>query len=174
MRKRQFCSSFNIVPNLDIDPYNVSEVSTSDTHSLTSIIEKYKYHPSTTAIKNYMDYGCSNGAKFSLFYNLCSVLNYLRSVSSYLYSVSSYIYSIRSHIYSIRSHIYSVWSYLYLVSSYFIQFSLLCSVSHTVQEDIVPQILSCSRFRNNQIELTKRQIQKYENTENRILNSNKK
>ena len=167
MRKRQFCSSFNIVPNLDIDPYNVSEVSTSDTHSLTSIIEKYKYHPSITAIKNYMNYGCSNGAKFSLFYDLCSVLNYLRSVSSYLYSVSSYIYSIRSYI-------YSVWSYLYLVSSYFIQFSLLYSVAHTVREDIVPQILSCSRFRNNQIELTKRQIQKYENTENRILNSNKK
>ena len=31
------------------------EVSTSDTNSLTSIIDKYKYHPSITAIKNYMD-----------------------------------------------------------------------------------------------------------------------
>ena len=47
------------------------------------------------------------------------------------------------------------------------------SVSHTVWQDIVPQILSCSRFGNNQIELRKRQIQKYKNMENRILNSNK-
>ena len=37
----------------------------------------------------------------------------------------------------------------------------------------MPQILSCSRFRNNQIELRTRQIQKDKNTENRILNSNK-
>ena len=37
----------------------------------------------------------------------------------------------------------------------------------------MPQIPSCSRFRNNQIELRKRQIQKYKNTEKRILNSNK-
>ena len=33
--------------------------------------------------------------------------------------------------------------------------------------------MSGSRFRNNQIALRKRQIQKYKNTENRILNSNK-
>ena len=44
----------NIVPDLDINAYNVSEVTTSDTNSLTSIIEKYK-HPSITAIKNHMD-----------------------------------------------------------------------------------------------------------------------
>ena len=44
------------------------------------------------------------------------------------------------------------------------------SVSHTVRKDIVPQILSCSRFRDNQIEQRKRQIK---STENRILNSNK-
>ena len=37
----------------------------------------------------------------------------------------------------------------------------------------MPQVLSCSRFRNNQTELRKRQIQKDKNTENRILNSNK-
>ena len=37
----------------------------------------------------------------------------------------------------------------------------------------MPQVLSCSRFRNNQIELGKRRIQKDKNTENRILNSNK-
>ena len=33
----------------------MSEVTTSDTNSLTSIIEKYKHHPSITAIKNHMD-----------------------------------------------------------------------------------------------------------------------
>ena len=62
---------------------------------------------------------------------------------------------------------------MYSVSSYFIQSSFLYSVSHVVREDIVPHILLCSRFRNNQIELRKSQIQKYKNTENRILNSNK-
>ena len=45
----------NIVPNLGIDAYNVSEVIISDTNSLISIIEKYKHHPSITAIKNRMD-----------------------------------------------------------------------------------------------------------------------
>ena len=45
----------NIVPNLDIDAYNVSEISASDTNSLASMIEKYKYLPSITAIKNHMD-----------------------------------------------------------------------------------------------------------------------
>ena len=62
---------------------------------------------------------------------------------------------------------------MYSVSSYFIQSSFLHSVSHTMREDIVPQVLSCSRFRNNQTELRKRQIPKYKNTENRILHSNK-
>ena len=37
----------NIVENLGID--------TSDTNSLTSTIEKYKHHPSITAIKNHMN-----------------------------------------------------------------------------------------------------------------------
>ena len=37
----------------------------------------------------------------------------------------------------------------------------------------MPQVLSCSRFKNNQIELRKRQIQKDKNTEIKILNSNK-
>ena len=36
----------------------------------------------------------------------------------------------------------------------------------------MPQILSCSRFKNNQIDLRTCQIQKYKNTENKILNSN--
>ena len=37
----------------------------------------------------------------------------------------------------------------------------------------MPQTLSCSRFKNDQIDLRKHQIQKYKNTENKILNSNK-
>ena len=37
----------------------------------------------------------------------------------------------------------------------------------------MPQILLCCRCSNNQLELRKRQIQKYKNTENRIWNSNK-
>ena len=41
----------NIVPNLGIDAYIVSEVITSHATSLKSIIEKYKHHPSITAIK---------------------------------------------------------------------------------------------------------------------------
>ena len=62
---------------------------------------------------------------------------------------------------------------MYSVSSYFIQSSFLYSVSHTVREAISLQVLSCNRFRNNQIELRKRQIPKDKNTENRILNSNR-
>ena len=102
-----------------------------------------------------------------------SVRSYIYSVSSNLYSVRSYLYSVSSNLYSVRTYFYSVSSYMYSVSSYFIQSSFLYSVSHVVREDIVPHILSCSRFRNNQIELRKSQIQKYKNTENRILNSNK-
>ena len=37
----------------------------------------------------------------------------------------------------------------------------------------MPHILPCSKFRNNQIEIRNRQIQKYQNTKNRILNNNK-
>ena len=37
----------------------------------------------------------------------------------------------------------------------------------------MPQTLSCSRFKNDQIDLRKCQIQKHKNTENKILNSNK-
>ena len=87
-------------------------------------------------------YGCSNGAKFGLFYYICSALNYLYSVSSYLYSVTAYMYSISSYLsyftsymYSVSSYLYSVTFYIYSVSSYFIQSSFLCSVSHTVRED---------------------------------------
>ena len=53
MLKHQFF--INIVTNLGIDAYNVHEVTTADANSLTSVIEKYKHHPTITAIKNYMD-----------------------------------------------------------------------------------------------------------------------
>ena len=58
--RKIFCSSFNdffgnTAPNLGIDVYNLRKVTTSDTNSLTSIIEKYKHYPSIKAIKNYVD-----------------------------------------------------------------------------------------------------------------------
>ena len=84
----------------------------------------------------------------------------------YQYSVTSYLYSVSSYLYLVTSYICSVWSY-------FIQSSVLYSLSHTVREDIVPHILSCSRSRNNQIELRKREIQKMQKYRNRILISNK-
>ena len=80
---------------------------------------------------------------------------YLYSARSHKYSVSYYLYSVRSYLYLISSYLYSVRSYIYSVSSYFIQSSYLYSISHTMREDIVSQILSCNRFRNNQIELRK-------------------
>ena len=80
---------------------------------------------------------------------------------------------IQSHMFSLVSFVFAVSSYIYSVSSYFIQSSFLYSVSRTVREDIVSKVLSCSRFKNNQTELRKRQIQKYKNTENKILNSNR-
>ena len=62
---KTFNDSFvNIVPNLAIDAYNVSEVTASDTNSLISIIEKYEHHPSITAIKNHMDKRGKNNFSF--------------------------------------------------------------------------------------------------------------
>ena len=114
------------------------------------------------------------------------------SVSSYIYIQSHLIY-IQSHLIYIQSHMYSVSSYIYIFSLIIFIFSQILYIfslilflfshilyifsffvfSRTVREDIVPQVLSSSRFRNNQIELRKRRIQKDKNTENRILNSNK-
>ena len=97
----------------------------------------------------------------------------LFAFSPILYSISSYLYSVTSYIYSVSSYLYSVTSFIYSVSSYLIQSSFLYSVSRTLRQDIVQQVLSCSRFRNNKTELRRRQIQKDKNTKNRILNSNK-
>ena len=81
-----------------------------------------------------------------------------------MYSVASFMYSVSSYFYSFTSNQFCL-----------ILFSLLFlySVSHTVREHVVPQILSCGRFRNNLIESRKFQIQNYKNIENGILNSNK-
>ena len=98
------------------------------------------------------------------------VRSYIYSVSYYLYSVRSYIY-IQSHLICIQSdliyiqaHLICIQSDLTYIQSH-IQSSFLHSVSHTVRENIVQQILSCSRFRNNQIEL--RNIE-YKNTIQKI------
>ena len=63
MQAKTFNKFFvNVLPNLGIDLYNVSEITTSDTNSLTSIIEKYKHHPSIIAIKNQKWYGSDREA----------------------------------------------------------------------------------------------------------------
>ena len=56
----------------------------------------------------------------------------------------------------IESHLIYMQYHLTLLSLFF-----LYSVSHIAREDILSQTLSCSRFTNNQIELRKRQVQKY-------------
>ena len=98
-------------------------------------------------------------SNFTLF---ISVLTY----SSHLYSVVSFAFSrilfAFSHISLVLSHILYVFSLiLYVFSLILFLFSLLFlySVSHTVREDIVPQILSCSKFRKHQ------EIKKTPNTE---------
>ena len=134
---------------------------------------------------------------YSVSSHLYSVSSYIYSVSSYMYSISSYI-QIQSHpifnlilfvfsqilyifslilfafipiLYSVSSYLYSVISFMYSVSSYFIQSSFLYSVSHTVRETNSPQVLSCNRFRNNQIELRKRQ--EYKNIKNKNTETQK-
>ena len=55
-------------------------------------------------------YGCSNGAKFSFFYYICSVLSYLYSVS-HLFCIqqSHLLYRFKpTDIYSVSSSLYSV------------------------------------------------------------------
>ena len=44
----------NIVPNLGINACNVNEITTSDTNSLTTIINKYRHHPSIKTIKDHL------------------------------------------------------------------------------------------------------------------------
>ena len=93
----------------------------------------------------HVNYGCLNGAKFSLVYHMCSVLSYSYSVIFFVFNFSSYLYSVLSYLYSVNllyihsvlsnlhsvnyiqsSYIYSVPSYLYLVSLYI--FSLILHV----------------------------------------------
>ena len=53
-------------------------------------------------------YGCSNGAKFSLFYYMCSVLFYSYSVIFFVFSFSSYLYSVSSYLYSVNLYVFSL------------------------------------------------------------------
>ena len=65
----------------------------------------------------HLKYDCWNGAKFSLFYSMRSVLSYSYSVM-FLFIFSQHIY-IQSHLIYIQSaYIYSVSPYLYSVSLY--------------------------------------------------------
>ena len=112
--------------------------------------------------------------KFSRFYYLCSVLNYLYSVISCIYIyIYIYIFSLILFVFShiIYLYIYNIYIYIYMYISILALFYsvFLYSISHTVREDFVPQILSCSRFRNNQVEIRKCQIQKYKKTNGRTI-----
>ena len=62
-----------------------------------------------------------------------------------------------------------LFSHILYILSYtsFIQSSFLYSVWHTMREDIVPQILSCNRFRHK----LNNENAKYKNTENRQKHS---
>ena len=105
---------------------------------------------------------------FSHILRIFSLILFVFSQILYIFSIILFIFS---HILQIFSLILFVFShvlyihiqyliYIYSISSHFIQSSFLYSVSHTLREDIVPHILPCSRFRNNQTELRKCQIQK--------------
>ena len=53
-------------------------------------------------------YGCSNGAKFSLFYYMCWFLSYSYSVIFFVFSFSSYLFSVSSYLYSVNLYIFSL------------------------------------------------------------------
>ena len=76
----------------------------------------------------------------------------------YIFSLVLFVFGQILYIFSLIVFLFSHILYIYSFSSYFTQSSFLYSVSHTVREDVVLQILSCSRFRNIQIEIRKRQI----------------
>ena len=63
------------------------------------------------------------------------------------------------------AHLLFLFSHILYILSYtsFIQSSFLYSVWHTMREDIVPQILSCNRFRHK----LNNENAKYKDTENR-------
>ena len=104
--------------------------------------------------------------KLFIFSLILFVFSHILRIFSLILFVFSQILQIFSLILFVFSHIlyihiqYLIYIYIYSISSHFIQSSFLYSVSHTLREDIVPHILPCSRFRNNQTELRKCQIQK--------------
>ena len=98
----------------------------------------------------HLKYGCWNGAKFSLFYSMCSVLSYSYSVmflfifsqhiyiqshliyiqSAYICSVSPCLYSVSLYAFDLilfifSQHIYSLSSYMFSLKLYF---QIICSV----------------------------------------------
>ena len=102
---------------------------------------------------------------FSLILFVFSQILYIFSIILFIFShilqICSLILFVFSHILYIHiQYLIYIYIYIYSISSHFIQSSFLYSVSHTLREDIVPHILPCSRFKNNQIELRKCQIQK--------------
>ena len=107
-----------------------------------------------------------------------SLVVYMFCFKLFFYNLVLFIFSlkylsqIQSQIFGLVTFIFSHTLYIFNVILLYLIF-FLYSVSHTVQEDIVLQILLCSRFKNSQIKLRKCQIQKYKNKEKRIINSNK-
>ena len=91
---------------------------------------------------NVCEYGCSNGAKLSHYYYMCSVLSYLYSDIFFVFSlilfsfsqhicIQSYRVCIQStYMYSVSSCMYSVWSYLCTVNLYV--FSLILYVFNLI------------------------------------------
>ena len=84
----------------------------------------------------HLKYGCWNGAKFSLFYSMCSVLSYSYSVmflfifSQHIYIQSHLIYIQSAYMHSISSYLYSVNIYInsHLMFSLKLYFQIICSV----------------------------------------------
>ena len=107
----------------------------SKTSILLQALNKELKHGNLVIAHAY-SYGCSNGAKFSLFntyvqsYSIYIHSGYLYSVLSYLYSVSSYLYSISSCLYSATSYTYSV--NLFIFSLILITFSLILFIFNLI------------------------------------------
>ena len=107
---------------------------------------------------------------FSLKLFIFSLILFVFSHISYIFSLilfPSVTYYIQPHLICTRSDMIYIFSLILFVFSqifdiFFYIFSLilfysvffLYSVSRTVREGIVQQVLPCSRFRNNQIELS--------------------
>ena len=111
---------------------------------------------------------------YSAWPDLIYIHSHLTYIQSHLIYFLPHLICVQSHLVHIQSDLICIKSYLIYIQSHVILFSLLFAFSLTYcARDMVPQILPCSRSRYNQIELRKYQIQRYKNSENRILHSNK-